>query len=365
MSRFSNILLVQLGDIGDVVLTTPTICAVKENYPEARVSILVYKPFGSFLVADPNLHEVIEAVRIRGTSVRALLEHLRFARRLRQSRYDLVIDLRTSDRGAILSFITGAQERVGRRMDNKPFWYSLIFTKLLIDPPYAHLPVHPGADQSLRIVRAIGIDTHNSLPKLFVSPKDRVHAIELLAEYGLTPASRWVTINPCSRWKYKEWGYKKWGGVIDLLWQNHRLATVLIGSPEDASTTEQIAAGRNDHTFNLAGKTTLGELSALLAMSSLHLGVDSAAPHIAAAVGTPTLTIFGPGNWKSWTVTDDLHQVVTSNLPCVPCNRKGCDDSGISRCLDELATDRVYAQASAILSLLDLNHSGGCPANLG
>lgn len=363
MSGLNNILLVQLGDIGDVILTTPTIRAVKENYPESHVSILVQKPFSALLLADPNLHQVIETEKIRGSIFRILQGYMRLIRRLRRARYDLVIDLRTSDRGGILSFLTGAQARVGRRVDNKPFWYNLLFTKLLLDPPYAPQPVHPGADQSLRIVRAIGIDTKNTVPKLHVAPKDRDRAVELLAECGLTPTSRWVTINPCSRWKYKEWGYEKWGEIIDLLWQNHRLATVLIGSPEEADTAREITAGRNDHAFNLMGRTTLGELSALISMSALHLGVDSAAPHIAAAVGIPTLTIFGPGNWKSWTVANDLHRVVTSTFPCVPCNRKGCDDSGVSRCLDELGVDKVYAQAGAILSTLDLDHSVGVPAN--
>jgi predicted lipopolysaccharide heptosyltransferase III len=365
MPGFSNILLIQLGDIGDVVLTTPTIRAVKETYPEARVSVMVRQPFGSLLMADPNLHEVVKAAKVRGTLLHTLREYLRFARRLRRARYDLVIDLRTGDRGAILSFLTGAQVRVGLHEDNKPFWYKHLFTKLLFDPPYAELPVHPGAGQSLRIVRAIGIDTQDSVPKLYFASKDRDHAVKLLAECGLTPASRWVTINPCSRWKYKEWGYEKWGEIIDLLWQNHRLAAVLIGSPEEASTTREITAGRNDHTFNLAGKTTLGELSALIAMSTLHLGVDSAAPHIAAAVGIPTLTIFGPGNWKSWTIADELHRVVTSKLPCVPCNRMGCDDSGKSQCLDELNTDSVFKEASAILSAIDRIRAVGTPANVG
>lgn len=363
ITKFTNILLVQLGDIGDVVLTTPTLRAVKETCPEARVSILVRKPFGGLLLADPNLHEVIEvSTKVRGHLIRTLQDHLHFARRLRLARYDLVIDLRSSDRGTILSFLTRAPERIGRHADNS-FLRKLFFTKLLPDPPYAPLPVHPGADQSLRIVRAMGIVTNNSVPKLHVAPKDKDRAIELLAECGLTPASRWVTINPCSRWKYKEWGYEKWGEIIDLLWQNHRLVAILIGSPEDTSTTEQITAGRKDHAYNLAGRTTLEELSALLAMSTLHLGVDSAAPHIAAAAETPTLTIFGPGNWKSWTVADELHRVITAEMPCIPCNRKGCDDSEKSLCLDVLRSDKVYAAASAILSVLDRNHAISTPAD--
>lgn len=360
ISGFRNILLVQLGDIGDLVLTTPTIRAVRETCPKARVSILTRKPFGSLLVADPILHEVVETQKIRGSVFRLLQDFIQLARRLRRARYDLVIDLRTGDRGAILSFCTGAQVRVGRNVPEKKFWRGAIFTEFVPDSPAAPLPVHPGADQSLRVVRAIGIDTKNAVPKLHIAPKDRNHAIELLAQFGLTPASRWVSINPCSRWKYKEWEYQKWRELIDRLWENHQLPTLLVGAPEDTFIAEEISAKRKGHTFNLAGKTTLGELTALIAMSRLHLGVDSAAPHMAAAVGTPTLTIFGPGNWKSWTVADELHRVVTSDMPCIPCNRKGCDNSGKSRCLDELSPDRVYAEVSRILSVLDRQGRSVC-----
>ncbi len=362
-ANFRNILLLQLGDIGDVVLTSPTILALRQTCPQARISIMVRKPFGSLLQADPSLHEVVESANHRGVSLPVLREYLGFAQRLRRARYDLVIDLRTSDRGAIYSFLTGAQERLGRQADHSS-WRKLCFTRLLPDPLYAALPVHPGADQSLRIVRAIGIDTDDAVPRLHVAPEDREAALKLLAACGLSPGRKWVSINPCSRWKYKEWGYEKWGEVIDLLWQDHGIPAVLIGSPEDAAAAAQIVSGRDDHAFNLTGKTTLGQLSALLAMSTLHLGVDSAAPHIAAAVGIPTLTIFGPGNWRSWTIADDLHRVVTSALPCVPCNRKGCDDSWKSQCLDEMEAGRVYAVAGEILSIIDRDPNAGAPENI-
>ena len=349
MIKFHNILLIQLGDIGDVVLTTPTIRAVRETYSSARVSILVRKPFGDLLTADPNLHEVIETGRSYGSLAATLRENFLLARRLRTARYDLVIALRTGDRSAILSFLTGAKVRIGRQEEHKPFWYKHLFTRLLPDPPYAPPPVHPGAEQSLRIVRAIGIVTADSVPRLYVALPDRIRSLALLQECGLTPGNRWVTINPCSRWKYKEWEYRKWARIIDLLWQNHGLKAVLIGSSDEVGACREIVSGRSDRAFNLAGKTTLGEISALIAMSTLHLGVDSAAPHIAAAVGVPTLTIFGPGNWQSWTVADELHRVVTAEIPCVPCNMKGCNDSEKSHCLDELGVDRVYAVAAALL----------------
>jgi heptosyltransferase-3 len=344
MPDFKNILLIQLGDIGDVVLTTPTIRAIKETYPESRVSILVRKPFGCLLLADPRLYEVVETGRALGSVFRVLQEFIQFTRRLRRARYDLVIDLRTGDRGAILSFLTKAPTRIGRNVMDKKFWRGLAYTEFVSDPQPNLLSNHPGADQSLHVVREIGITTTDSTPRLSVMPADHECALELLARLSLTADSRWVSINPCSRWKYKELEYEKWGAVIDQLWKTHQLPAVLVGSPEDAAVCQEIVAGREERAFNLAGETTLGELTAVLRLSSIHIGVDSAPPHIAAAVGTPTLTIFGPSNWRGWIIPDDLHRIVTSDLPCVPCGQKGCENTERSRCLYELGVDEILRQ---------------------
>jgi heptosyltransferase-3 len=341
LPEFKNVLLIQLGDIGDVVLTSPSIRAVKETYPQARVSILVAKPYGCLLDADPDLHEVVEISKLRGSLFARLRQQLAFARQLRQAHYDLVIDLRTGDRGAILSFITGAKVRIGRPGAKNQFWHKLAFTNTLDNLEAAPPPAHPGADQSLRILRRIGINTSETQPRLFISEKNRLIAEILLKEYGLPAESRWVTINPFSRWKYKEWDNAKWGEVIDRLWEKHRMPAVLIGAPEESAGCQEIIAGREGRTINLAGRTTLGELAAVISMSSLHLGVDSAAPHIAAALGTPTVTIHGPTDWRAWRVVDEWHKIATPSMECVPCNRTGCDDSGTSKCLDCLEAEAI------------------------
>lgn len=346
---FDNILLIQLGDIGDVVLTTPTIRAVKETSPNASVSALVRKGCGALLSADPYLTCVLESARSRGKLSEIGRDNVSLIRALRRARYDLVIDLRTGDRGAILAFMTGAPVRVSRASPDDSSWRSLAFTHLIPDPAYSPPPVHPGAEQSLRIVRALGFDTKDSAPRLFIAPRDHERVLELLAGIGLRREDRWVTINPFSRWKYKEWGYGKWGEVIDRLWDAHRIPSLVVGSPGEAGAAEGIAGPRRGHTFNLAGKTSLGELAALIRMSTLHLGVDSAAPHIAAAVGTPTVTIFGPSDWRVWTVPDETHRVVTAEMECVPCGDKGCRGTERSICLENLGVDAVTTAIDKIL----------------
>lgn len=348
---FKNVLLIQLGDIGDIVLTTPAIRAVKETYPDARVSIMVRKPFGNLLDADPNLYGVVESSRPRGTVFHIVKEYAIFVLRLRKSHYDLVIDLRTGDRGAILAFATGARARIGRPSGTKQFWHSLMFTKIARSPAL-NPTAHPGADQSLRIVRELGIDTQDSIPRLHASPNDITQALRLLDQRGLTPDDRWITINPFSRWKYKEWDVAKWGKLIDYLWEECHIPSILIGSPEEAAACEGIAHGRESYTSSLAGKTTLSELAALLSMTSLHLGVDSAAPHIAAAFGRPTVTIHGPSDWRGWSIVDDRHRIAAATLECVPCNHRGCDDSGTSRCLEQLEVQTVTDIAKEVLQKL-------------
>ena len=158
-----------------------------------------------------------------------------------------------------------------------------------------------------------------------------------------------VTINPFSRWKYKEWSNAKWGEVIDRIWDTYRIPSVLIGSPEETAGCQEIIAGREGYAFSVTGKTTLGELAAVISMGSLHLGVDSAAPHIAAAVGMPTVTIHGPSDWRGWRIVNEHHKVVHPVMDCLPCNMTGCNGSGKSRCLDELAADPVIRAALELL----------------
>lgn len=347
---FKNILLIQTGDIGDVVLTTPSICATKKTFPHAKVSILVRKPFGSLLAADPNLAGVLEAERIRGPMFHGVRKFIELAIRLHRSRYDLVIDLRTGDRGAILAFLTGAPHKIGCRNPDSSLLGRLVFSKMLWNLPPGPTSTHPGADQCLRFLRALGMDTTDSSPKLYVAPNDLAQAVSLLARYGLTPERKRLTINPFSRWKYKEWDNQKWGEVIDQLWKSHGIPSVLIGSAEEASACQQIVSGREGHAFNIAGTTTLGELAAIISMSTLHLGVDSAAPHMAEALGIPSVTLHGPSDWRAWRKIDERHRVVMCpDMDCAPCSQTGCDNSGRSRCMEQLRPDCVIDAAHDVL----------------
>jgi heptosyltransferase-3 len=347
-----NILVIQLGDIGDVVLATPTFRAFRETYPDARLSVLVRKGYGSLLAGDPHVTEVLEVVKSR-SRLTETADNFRLARRLRTGRYDLVFDLRTGDRGGILAFLAPAREKVAFAGDGA-FWRRWVFTHLIrpeeirVTPP----PAHPGADQSLRLVAVIGVATPNSRPKLYVTEEEARTVDRLLAAEGLAPGARFVTVNPFSRWKYKEWGYGKWAEVLDRIRETYSLPALIVGAKEETEAAACIAGRCGNGVHNMAGKTTLGDLAALLSRSSLHMGVDSAAPHIAYAVGTPSITIFGPSDWRGWTIPEAFHRVVRPDDPCVPCNRKGCEDREVSLCLEEMQVEKVLDPVREMLEEL-------------
>jgi heptosyltransferase-3 len=162
-----------------------------------------------------------------------------------------------------------------------------------------------------------------------------------------------VTVNPFSRWTYKEWPLERWRRIIGWLWRAYGILTVVVGSPDERiRANEEILGALDIPAGNLAGKTSLGELAALLKHSFLHIGVDSGAPHIAAAVGTPTVTLYGPSDWREWSPAGVRHRVVTPAVDCAPCLRKGCDGGGVSRCLDELPAEHMETVLADMLDAL-------------
>ena len=343
-----NILVIQLGDIGDVVLATASFRALKDRVPDARVQALVRKGCGALLAADPNLSGIFESRRGGGKLSDVTRENVALARSLRAERFDLVIDLRTGDRSAILALLARGTDKVAFSGDGA-FWRRFVYTRLFDRLEVAPPPAHPGADQSLRILRAAGFDVGDFLPKLHVSGETDAEAVRILSAAGISWETRFVTINPFSRWKYKEWGYDRWAEVIAALEDRHGLPSVLVGSAEESGEAAGILRKAGGEGRSITGKTSLGELAAVLRRSTLHLGVDSAAPHMAAALGTPTVTIFGPSDWRAWVLPDDLHRVVAPDMPCVPCNMEGCDRKGRSVCLEELPAEKVLRAAGEVL----------------
>jgi len=350
----SRILVIQLGDIGDVVSATPAFRAVRERFPEALLAVLVREGFGGLLEDDPGIDRIFEVRRRQGVPADRVLEPFRLIGELRRQRFGLVIDLRADDRGAWMALASGASVRAAMHYDRLA-WRDFFYTHLVIPPP-PEKRIRGAAYQSLDVIRPLGIDTADPVPRLHVSEETLKRVRQILP--GGDSRSR-VTINPFARWKYKEWDYGKWAEVVRWLDGEKGYRPVLVGSLAEREAAARIASEAGGGVVNLAGQTSLKELAALLSLSAFHAGVDSAAPHIAAAVGTPTITIYGPTDWRDWAPEGGNHRVIRPERDCVPCRQKGCRGEGRSECLEELKTDRVMSEIEAFARSLGQNPVAG------
>jgi ADP-heptose:LPS heptosyltransferase len=339
-----KILIIQLGDIGDVVWAIPTFWALKAAFPEAALSVLTRNPNGNLLLDDPHIYKVFQVGKD------GVLSDFQLLIKLRREKYDLMFDLRADDRGTVIAFLTGAKMRCALHYPGMR-WRDKAFTHLLQEPPPRER-IYGAAEQSLRIVRGFGINEVTYAPRIFISEKIKKKTEKLLADENIGTEKAWVSINPFSRWAYKEWDMDKWRQLIIFIWQKYKMPVVIIGSTAEKQRADALTATDRSPIYDLAGKTTLREMAALLQMSRLHIGVDSAAPHIATAVGTPTLTIYGPTNWRDWVLPGGKNKVVLPDMDCSPCHKKGCDDSGRSDCLDKLTVAKVQ---EAVETMLDNN----------
>ena len=340
-TNIRKILIIQLGDIGDVVWAIPTFEAVKSAFPHADLSVLTRKPFGDLLLDHTSVDKVFQ------TSKESILRQLQLLISLRREKFDLIFDLRSDDRGAYTSFLVSAPIRAALHYPGLS-WRNRAFTHL-VEPLPNNERVYSAAEQSLRIVRGFGIKETTTIPKIYVSNKIKDKVAELINVEEIETTRGFITINPFSRWSYKEWGIDRWQQLLSLLWEKHKMPTLVIGSSEERRRAAELTSQANIPIHNFAGRTNLRELAALLQISRLHIGVDSAAPQIATAVGTPTLTIYGPSDWREWAPPGKGNQVVVPDMDCAPCHKKGCNGSGRSECLETLTVLKVQDAAEKMM----------------
>lgn len=337
MPSDKRILVIKLKQPGDVLLSVPVLSALKDAWPEARVSYLVPKGTEEMVRDHPQLDELLVVDRRGETWGRAW----GLVRELRRRRFDLVLELSGGDRGAIYTRLSGAGERLGFQHPRQPFWQRRgCFTRLLPRPP---VKMHM-VEQNLEAVRALGISPNSPRLQFFWNAEVAHRMRELLRELRLA-AKDFVVMHPGAGWRFKCWTPEGYARVIEAL-QGDRLPVVITASraPHEQELLSAILAACRVQPITLAGRLTLKELGALLAQAQFFFGVDSAPMHLAAAVQTPAVALFGPTgdyNWRPW---GEGHLVIKKDWDCLPCGRDGCEGSKISRCLTELTPEEVLAK---------------------
>jgi heptosyltransferase III len=330
-----RVLVIKLKQPGDVLVSTPVIAALKDAWPNCHLTYLIPKGTEDMVAGHPGLDDLMVVDR-RGESWG---QALRFVHDLRRRRFDLVLELSGGDRGAFYSWLSGAQERLGFEHLRMPFWQRrLSFTRLLPRPP---VPMHL-VDQNLEPLRALGIEPVNPRLQFFWDQAVEKRIQELIASQGLTPRG-FVVMHPGAGWRFKCWTPQGYARILEALQEDWGLPVIITGT-QAAHEQDLLAAILKESRvapINLAGQLSLKELGALIARARFFFGMDSAPMHLAAAVGTPAVALFGPSGVFNWGPWGAGHLVIQKEWPCVPCGRDGCEGSKISRCLTEIEPAQV------------------------
>jgi heptosyltransferase-3 len=298
-----SIVVFKQRHIGDVLLATPVFRALRASFPDAETAAVVNEGTEEMLSGNPDIDGIVVFRRSRRDAggVARAKEEISFLREIRARRPDLAVQLTEGDRGAILSFLSGARFRLGVAPARPGMiGKERLFTHLCPRPDrYRH-----AALQDLDVLAEAGIPPADLALRFFFSPGDRDSLERKLSRAGHPGDASYAVVHPTSRWKFKCWTDEGMAGTVAHLSRKGIRPVVTSGpDPEEVARANRIAALSEVACASVAGSLTLKELGAALADALLFVGVDSAPMHMAAAVGTPTVALFGPTgayNWAPW-----------------------------------------------------------------
>ena len=322
-----RILVVQLADIGDLILSTPALAALREAHPDSHIAVLTTAHAAPILSGAGIADAIIPFDKHTFDSPRALLHPANLRRafalalRLRRERPDAVLMLHHfSTRFGALKFAALAAAAGSRRVIGLENGSGFFLTERLPDDGFG---ARHQAQYWLDVAARLGASPHPRRAVVGISADDR-HAAEALLS-PLEPARPIIAIHAGSGGYSlaRRWDARAFAEVADALTARHQAQIVLVGGAGD--DTEALRSAMHAPALDLSGRTSLSELAAVLARCQLFLGADSGVMHLAAAVGTPIVALFGPSNPKAWSpwTPDGISIVVRSAPACSPCSYIG------------------------------------------
>jgi heptosyltransferase-2 len=315
-----KILVRAVNWLGDAVMTTPALAALRAACPGARITLLAKPLVGELFLGHPDVDEVM--VYDRDGGHRGFKGKLRVASELRARRFDAAILLQNAFDAALIAFLSGIPRRAGYATDGR---------RLLLTNPVSvtreTMALHE-TEYYLALLSALGVPRpEKPALRLLVTEEERSAIASRLASEGVKPGTPLVGINPGATFgSAKRWFPERFAEVADALSAEWGASVVLLGSPKESPLSDAIGAAMKRKPVKLTGRTTVREMMALLARCSFLVTNDSGPMHIAAALGTPLTAIFGPTEWRRTSpLTDRARLVRAEGVPCAPCKRRECD----------------------------------------
>jgi heptosyltransferase-2 len=328
--------------LGDAVLTTPALGALRAAFPQARIMVAAKPLVAELFRHHPDI-DGIEVYDKEGAHAGAI-GMFRKAGELRRGGYEAAVLLQNALDAALLAFLAGIPERMGYATDGR----RLLLSRSV--PVTEEILSLHHAEYYLRLLAELGVPRPES-PRLLlrVTEEERQSMRSRLDGLGVPEGRRIVGINPGATYgSAKRWFPDRFAKVADTLSEEWDAAVVLMGSAPEAPLSAEIETAMGRKVVNLAGRTTVREVMALLASCSFLVTNDSGPMHVGAAFGVPLVAIFGPTDWRKTSPWTEKARIVRVEVDCSPCHLRECNRG--HECMLGVTAEMVCAAARELMA---------------
>jgi heptosyltransferase-1 len=339
-----KILILKPSSLGDVIQALPVLRLIKRHLPKSEVYWWLDVNLVPLLQGDPDIAGIFPFQRKRWASIHRWPEIVTSLRELRGKRFDYAIDLQGLARSAIFAWLSNADvligldnAREGQREGARAFYD--------LTPPSSAPGTH-AVDRYAAVLPLLNIPVRWDFDWL---PK-RAEAAASVEKKWSPKASQWVLLIPGARWENKLWPVENFAATVKLLANDPDLKFAVLGSADDKQLGHTISAAAPGRVLDLTGQTSLHEMIEWLRLARLVIGNDTGPMHVAAALGTPIVALFGPTDPRSAGPFRQLNNVLQSDFPpCIPCLKGRCFYPERIACLKAITPAQVVGKATALL----------------
>jgi len=342
-TEFKNILVVRTDRLGDVVLTTPAIGALRKAFPKARISMMVSPATVDLLRRNPYLDEVIVYDRFK--EHHGLKGYWKFVLELRQKKFDLAVIYHTKRRINLVCFLAGIPSRIGYRNDK----FGFLLTHGL--PDTRPLGIKHEVEYCLDVLKPLGVPSDFSQIQLFLDPEAEQWAERIFSQYKISSSDSVIAIHSGASCHSRIWPVERYAELIKRLAQYYSAKIIIIGGKDSLGEPTKLKSLIPESVIDLAGQTTVPQLMSLLKRCRLLVSNDSGPVHVAVGLGTPVISIFGrnqpgisPNRWRPLGPRDIF---LNKQVGCEVCLAHRCQKN--FQCLLAISVDEVFESAKRIL----------------
>ncbi len=336
-----NIMVVKLSAIGDVIHALPVSYALKETFPEARVTWVVEPPAYELLTDNPYIDEIILFEKKKFKSLGGFLTNFGpFKRRLQQNQYDAALDLQGLFKSAAIAYLSKAPVRLGtcnmRECSDK-------VSRPVIGP---HAQGHI-VERYLDAARELGCRVDKVVFPMNVTARDEDLAARIMQQAGADIGNPYVVLAVGANWPNKRWPTKYFAALSDWLYSQKLIPVVIGGGVLDASLAAEIEAAAEIPPVNLVGRTSLKQLAHIIRHARLTLGGDTGPVHLSAGVGTKTVMVMGPTDANRNGPYGQLDNAIEADWDCKYCWKRACPKG--RECLARISVEQVKEKIMCVL----------------